>query len=444
MTEIVKSWDSCIGSISDGIESWDICCSIRCSDSGRLSVDLDDLALTDTSNRLYLAANGSDRSIIPYLKLKCVAPDGTQLISDHVYITELSHPSNSQGAWVRLKGEAARLEAVTAVISTGTKATLLYHTLGMRGFDAVIKEFSDLTLRVEAPHEVDDLDRMSGGVLMEGKNVGLVNEWIIECDKKAETLLRVISFGQGRMIRWTARDLWVDDQLASTLFVGPTSGGPALEAPFSHLHMEPVIELASTRFATGLSEPRNLSVAMEWLVIPSVYAEVRFMNAAAAFENLLAGNGVDGSLLPRSVFKSMVRKPIEKLLQSDAVRETILESSLGVASDDLTSIITAMTRQLGELNRKPFQDRLNSFLARYDVPLADLPLTVKDLLRTRNKVVHGADNPNPQYSITQQATMMREVLRRTILAMLNFEGQFFSYVHGPEWLTFRAPPTTGA
>jgi hypothetical protein len=441
--EIVKSWVPCIGTISDGSESWDIRCEVRCSSTGQLSVLLDDVPLNNTTIRLYYAANGSNPAVLPYLKLDCVAPDGTRLISDHTYITELGLPYNAEGSWVHLRGEAARLDAVIFPCDSASKVTLRYHTLGMRGFSTINKEYGDLNLTVEAPHDIKDFDSMSGAVWMQGMNIDALNAWVEERDRNAETLLRVISFGQGRIVRWTVRELWVNDVLSSILFVGPNASPAGLEPPFSH-HLEPVIELAAARFDTGLEQPQNLTVAMEWLAISSTYSEVKFLNAIAGFESLLAGNKEDGDLLPSEVFKSVIRVPIETLLSESSMANSLRERDQNLSVKEANDILAAITAKLGDFNRRPLRDRLNAFIKRYDVPLADLPLSVHELLQTRNKIVHGSDNPHPEYSITEQAVMMREVLRRTILAMLRFEGQFFSYIRGPEWLTFRAPPTTDA
>jgi hypothetical protein len=442
--EIVKSWQTCIGTISDENESWDIRCEVQCSSTGQLSVLLDDVPLNDTTFRLYDAANGSNLAVLSYLKLDCVAPDGTRLISDHTYITELGLPYNAEGSWVHLRGKAARLEAMISPCDSASKATLRYHTLGMLGFSAIKKEYGDLILKVEAPHEVQDFDSMSGTVWMQGRNIEALNAWVAERDRNAETLLRVISFGQGRIVHWTVRELWVNDALSSILFVGPNSSPVGLEPPFSHLHMEPLIDLAASRFDTGLDQPRNMSIAMEWLAISSTYSEVKLLNAAAAFESLLAGNDEDGAMLPLEVFQSVIRAPIETLLSGDSMGNSLKERVQNLSLEAANDILAAIKVKLGDLNRRTFRDRLSAFLARFDVPLADLPLSVHKLLQTRNKIVHGGENPHPKYSIAEQALMMREVLRRTILAMLSFEGQFCSYIHGPEWLTFRAPPTTAA
>jgi hypothetical protein len=442
--EIVKSWQTCIGTISDENESWDIRCEVRCSSTGQLSVLLDDMPLNDTTFRLYDAANGSNPAMPPYLKLDCVAPDGTRLISDYTYITELGLPYNAEGSWVHLRGKATRLEAMISPCDSASKATLRYHTLGMCGFSAIKKEYGDLILKAEAPHDVEDFDSMSGTVWMQGRNIEALNAWVAERDRNTETLLRVISFGQGRIVRWAVRELWADDILSSILFVSTNSSPEGLELPFSHLNMEPLIDLAISRFETGLDQPRNLSVAMEWLAISSTYSEVKLLNAAVAFESLLAGNAEDGAMLPADEVQSVIRDPIETILSERSTVNSLRRQVPVLSEEEAIATLDAIKAKLGELNRRPFRNRLNAFLERFDVPLSDLPLSVHQLLQTRNKIVHGSDNPHPEYSIAEQAVMMREVLRRTILAMLGFEGEFCSYIHGHEWLTFRAPPITAA
>jgi len=449
--EIVKSWQSCIGTISDGSESWDIQCEIQCSTKGQLSVLLEDVPLNDSTFRLYNAAHGSNPAVLPYLKIECIAPDGTRLISDHIYITELGLPSNTEGAWVHLKGKAARIEAMISPCDSASKATLVYHTLGMLGFHEIIKEYNDLTLKVEAPNDVQDFDGISGAVWMQGRIVEALDSWIEKRDKNTDTLLRLVSFGQGRIVRWTIRKLYVDDKLASILFVGPNSSPEGIEPPFSHLHMEPLIDLAISRFDKGLDQPRNLSVAMEWLAISSTFPEVKFLNAVSAFESLLAGNNKEDSMLPSNEFQSVIREPIETLLSKskDSIikalkKDNVSNLSTEEADKKADDILDKIQKKLGQLNHPSLLDRINALLKHFDVPLDDLPLSVKKLLQTRNKIVHGGKIPNQKYSITEQAVMMREVLRRTILAMLNFEGQFCSYLNGAEWLTFRAPPTKRA
>jgi len=321
----------------------------------------------------------------------------------------------------------------------------------MRGFHEIIKEYNDLTLKVEAPNDVQDFDGISGAVWMQGRNVEALDSWIEKRDKNTDTLLRLVSFGQGRIVRWTIRELYVDDKLTSILFVGPNSSPEGIEPPFSHLHMEPLIDLAISRFDKGLDQPRNLSVAMEWLAISSTFSEVKFLNAVSAVESLLAGNNKEDSMLPSNEFQSFIREPIETLLSKskDSIikalkKDNVSNLSTEEADKKADDILDKIQKKLGQLNHPSLLDRINALLKHFGVPLDDLPLSVKKLLQTRNKIVHGGKIPHQKYSITAQAVMMREVLRRTILAMLNFEGQFCSYLNGPEWLTFRAPPTKRA
>jgi hypothetical protein len=209
---------------------------------------------------------------------------------------------------------------------------------------------------------------------------------------------------------------------------------------FHHLNLQPALDLALARHDL-LFDPRGgIGEAIDWVTPWNELAEIRFLSAATAFECLLARQANVGNLVSAAAFDVM-RQPFLVLLGSAEVRRQ-LASVMGAPPDSpiVEAALSEFRAKVGNLNQRSLTTRLAELLARFNVPLDDLPVTTAELLRTRNRIVHGRAAAGPAGSTTEHASYIREALRRTILAMLGFEGQFYSYMNGPAWRTFRETP----
>lgn len=447
MAKDLITWESSIGTLSDGLTTWPATARIGCASNGSLTFHFDPIPLDKHTAALRHVAMGTHGPVVPYLVFAGTAKDGTALTSEYVFFTKIGTPISSAGAFLQLEAEAATLLATppnAVVHPQAGKYSARYLTVAMRGYGATIKEFDGIVLNVSAPTDVANFEDLAGHVHLEQTSAVALDDWLSVVDRRVANLLRVVSLGQGRIIDWSIREVWVDGLLHSIYFTGPKSSGPGAEPAFHHLNMEPVIDLALAHFDT-LHEHYNLYVVIEWLLIHSVYAEVRFLTAATAFEHLLSADPeTSGAMMSKDMFNREVRWPIEAIFDDVTLAER-WANELQVSAETISNMLSAMKAKLGSLNSKSLRDKLDAFVGRHGVPLSDVEISIHELLRTRNQLVHGSDSLHDgEESLTVRAIMMREVLRRTILALLGFEGQFHSYARGPEWLTFCAPPTVNA
>src|SRR5262245_19025603 len=77
-------------------------------------------------------------------------------------------------------------------------------------------------------------------------------------------VLDVLSLAQGRLIRWSIRQVFAGDAFVSGVCRGRKDTTPPFEPLFSHLHLQPVLDLAITKYTAALRDRTGLDVAIEW------------------------------------------------------------------------------------------------------------------------------------------------------------------------------------
>lgn len=57
----------------------------------------------------------------------------------------------------------------------------------------------------------------------------------------------------------------------------------------------------------------------------------------------------------------------------------------------------------------------------------------------RNKIIHTGRHDIPHEELTMHVAALRELLKRIVLTLLNYQGTYISFLDGQETVTF--PPT---
>lgn len=441
-------WPGCTGTLSAAGRSVAVTCTIECTEYGAVGIDFDGILLTRDLGWLFSAAHSlSDR-----FALNVTNRDGATVISDDLIITSVSTPLLDEHHVLKLSAQPGILDArwtSPEPAELTSRSSVHYHTVGMQGFAGVRGTCDEGEVVVAAPTEVADYHRVAGQIAFRREQgPATMSEWIEACDGRVVTILRMMSFGLGRFVDWSVREVFRDRALLECRFVGPSRHGPPAEPPFHFLHLQPALDLALKNHAL-LSDPKSgLGEAIDWLTPWHTFAEIRFLSAMTAFECLLARDAaLPSTLLAPRAFRQVVRPRLKNVLSSAELRETLAAASATTESITVESCLDELTAKLGNLNQRSLSTRLRAFVARYDVPLEDLSIPIEVLARARHGVVHGtrvADGDADTPDVTACADALREVLRRTILAMLDFEGQFTSYMREPETVSFRRPPTRTA
>ena len=218
--------------------------------------------------------------------------------------------------------------------------------------------------------------------------------------------------------------------------------GAAQDGVFHFLNLQPVLDLALTKYTDELCQQTGLSVALEWFVHHPHYSELQLVSSMTALEHLVAvftQHHPPPLIVPKEYF--------DRLLVQMKVP---WQNEMNDAGDDkmLAAALTRGREKLNNLNEGSFRDKLQAMLQHYAVPLSGLkwPM-INKAVQARNLVVHrGLYRSTPTSSqsdsphILRHVTVLRELIKRIFLSLLEFEGQYFSLLNGPNWIHFPPPP----
>ncbi|MDP1859735.1 MAG: hypothetical protein Q8K82_13765 [Gemmatimonadaceae bacterium] len=420
-------------------------CTIECTPHGMVIVDVDGIPLTRELDWLFSAAS-SDSACF---ELNVTNQTGATITSDDLLITSISTPLVDDRHLLKLSAQPGILDVRLTPLrpdALGMRSSVHYHTVGMQGFPGVKGTCDEGEVVVAAPTEVTDYHDVAGQIAFRREqDPTTMSDWIAACDERVITILRMMSFGLGRFVEWSVREVYRERTLLECRFVGPSRHGPPAEPPFHFLDLQPALDLALRNHRLLLDPRSGVGEAIDWLTPWHTFAEIRFLSAMTAFECLLARTGdLPSTLLTSSAFKRFVRPPLNDVLASDDLRGTLEADSAATDSVTVHDCLRELSAKLGNLNQRSLSTRLRAFLSRYDVPLDDLPIPIEVLARARHGVVHGTRLDRGETGapdVTACAGAIREVLRRALLAMLGFEGRFTSYMREPQTVPFRGPPT---
>jgi hypothetical protein len=162
------------------------------------------------------------------------------------------------------------------------------------------------------------------------------------------------------------------------------------------------------------------------------YAELQLPAASTSLEHLIAvfvkNHGVPTLIEPKA-FKGHLSR----------TQELWKEIAAGLKGGELAAVKRILNK-LSRLNEGSFYDKLVAMTQAYQIPLADIDLhQVKQAVDARNIVVHRGIFPSDtERRLHDYVVLLRELLKRIFLALVGYEGQYFSLLHGPQWLRF--PP----
>ena len=100
-----------------------------------------------------------------------------------------------------------------------------------------------------------------------------------------------------------------------------------------------------------------------------------------------------------------------------------------------------VSSKVPELNRASFVDRMERYIGDHDIKLNDFDAdALKGVVKARNLVEHRGyyfdDTARDQPDIWHHILIARELVTRMLLGILQFEGTYFSVLHGSKPLSF--------
>jgi hypothetical protein len=101
-------------------------------------------------------------------------------------------------------------------------------------------------------------------------------------------------------------------------------------------------------------------------------------------------------------------------------------------------MVMAAKNKVAEINRYPFKDNLRKFLKEYRVPLDGIDQDIEPTIDVRHKIVHRGMyvSVGSTQSVNDHLAILRELLTRIFLTLLKYNGEYQSFLNGPEWKKF--------
>ena len=388
--------------------------------NGAISIAFEPVEVKTAIAWLFDAAFAKGRTL-PRLSVRGVTPEGVLVESEWVHILDCNTTSDATGTRLSLGGDASRLRLIYRPLpktSEGIHAT--YLTAGMRSFGCPCVDTSLGRVTFVAPTKIDNPDRVNGRVHVQaGEEERPLAEWLSECDRLIERILDMISFAEGGFFPWSVRQIESSECVLAIDCEGAKNPGLAWDGAFHYLNLEPVLELAVTRYTEDLCQSTGLAVALEWFVHHPRYAELQLIAAMTALEHLVSVF-VQHQGAPRVVAPDL----FDALLKRTQI---LWDETIEKSPEDAHAALKRLKEKFGNLNEGSFRDKLEGMLKTYNVPLFGLELDrIGNAVAARNRVVHRGlyRSKKEQTSLQEHVAVIRELLKRIFLTLLQYQGQY--------------------
>jgi hypothetical protein len=413
--------------------------SITVESSGSITITFEPVEHTRETAWLLDVGMAQGR-FLPRLNIRGTAADGVVVQSDSVHLLNVGTESDATGRRLRLSGDASKLRLVhRPAPETSRGLHVSYFTVGMRVFGSPSVDTAIGRVTLAGPTTVDDPNHVHGQVHIEATGADRsFAEWLSECDRLVDRVLDMVSFAEGGFIRWSARRVDSEEGIIVIDCEGAKGAGVAWDGVFHHLNLQPVLDLAVSRYTNELCEATGLNVALEWFVHHPRYAELQLISAVTALEHLVAAFEKRHIVPP-----IMDPRTFQKLLEdAQALWETARENSSVTDQPQIDRV----KEKLLHLNEPSARDKLEAMLRTYSVPLLGLTLSrISKAVGARNSVIHSGlyRGKKGKADLQEHVAVLRELLKRIFLTLLAYQGQYFSLLNGPEWNQF-PPAQSGA
>lgn len=209
------------------------------------------------------------------------------------------------------------------------------------------------------------------------------------------------------------------ERILRTAQRGPTAA-PYLQ-PFDMLYMDEIFDCAIQSFAERPEAIAALDPAIRWMTAPAPYGDARLINAVSALESLVDQSDLPVLFIEDKAAFDELKKRVRQFLKAEKA-----PSGMGTKVD--------------ELNRRAFRDKVRALLKARQVVTSDFPETwLESVIAARNILVHtgvAPDLPSPDARLLDHIVWAREIVTRIILGSIGFEGQYRSWLHRDQYLSF--------
>lgn len=419
---------------------------VRIGVDGDLRFRVYPIRLTNKSSALRLGAYNSG-SKSPTYSISAVSAGGMRFESDGIVLRGTGSPLTPTTAYVTLQLGYTKAEFTLDGDNGETPPTIKWY---LRGFEAIpaVKARCDLGEFVwSGKRPAKDADKISGAANIRAHaSIADTSAWASEASKLFEHVRLIMSLGMARQIDFPIVDTWIDGQWRRVAY--SQSKSPRRHQQVFHpMQLQPVLDAAITSHFAPPIEARSLDYAIEWLMMPTTYNEMRLTSVITALENLANANlpEADQLHLPPDTFNAFSKRLRDFATNDLAPTIQAGDERLAAAAQEMRA---GMRAKLLDLNRRPLFDRLMRLADRWKVPLAGLDETsLRAAIPARNDIVHRGYYYKPgqerqaQADLWDHVLITRELAVRFVLTAIGYQGTYLSFRGGQHDVTFPPEPS---
>ena len=338
--------------------------------------------------------------------------NGKKLTSNAVYL--VGQNDTSDGLHIKLRTREATLTMMAC--ESHARPKLCCWLLGFKCYPKVHTTSGLGSVVVQGEARTTSTDEITGWIGVEGLDDSDPTPWRESAEHMLKHLRSVLDFARGARLPAPITKFYEGDSVEVTF--RETSGGYApMLPPISHLDLKQIVTTTVSNIGTVDDYREAFKMAIDWLSVPTNIDEIWFLSGMTALESVasLSLEKPQKIILSNSKFKKFAKR-VRKFIDD---QEDL---------DDPTR--EAIKGKIPELNRRSFFQQLKALLEHWDIARTSLgDEELKDLINLRNKIVHRGTTPEQQ-DIWPSILVVREIVVRLVLSMLQFEGFYQCYIGG--------------
>jgi len=441
----LAKYEECKGVLSWSNHSLNLTFKLTASKNGKINIDLGSQPLTDENIWISIAYS-QKRPILEYLTLEGTTSEGYLVKSDSVFLKKCNLSSDHNGPTIAMEATASQIDILVTNETTTTNDEVRADFLvaGLQCFGQFKIEHELGEVYIAGSSKIEDFSEICGIVSLK-KNIfdnNYFDDWLDLVKKQAVRIQNLLSFANGRFLKTNVLKVYKGGVLSNLTLYRRFSDSPPYKPPFSHLNLQPIIELGVNRYTNDLITKTGMDVAIEWHLMPHTYNEARYLSQMTALEHLVhtyRKHRTSNRVFPKGKFRNIVRPALQKTL--DDIIPKLCDDPQ--EKDHITKIMMELKAKIGNLNMQTLQSSLQEMLTEYRVPLDGLTEFIADLIRVRNKIVHKGlhEQSIDQRSLSTYLSVAEELLRRVFLSLLEYEGNYQTYFETIDSKSFKRLPS---
>jgi hypothetical protein len=418
-----------------------VTCVITITKDGTITITTGRIPLNKDTFWIVEKVPGKGR-LTTWACLRGTTKDGLRIDSDHVTMSGRNNHFGNRST-TALHGQLSMVTVHHGTPPpTAANLLLVYHTIGMQGFSVQHATTRLGNIRMAGPAEIEDYDHLAGRIQITAHDheKRMVEEWTSEADEHIAQLLLIISLAEGKLIEWSIRESATSDgTLFRTDCYGSKHTGIPRDGIGHFLNLQPILDLAATHYTADLRSITGIELAIRLLLAQPSHVELQLIAAMTALEHLISRYTKQqpvGPPLPKKMFAT-IRKALE-----DTYDETTAQLPAPPDEQERKQREHALRRvrdRIAKMNDTVFNDRLFAMLRSYRVPLVGIEDRITKAVSLRHDIIHTGTHGATFADFYLHVAVLRELLKRIILTLLNYQGQYISFLNGQEFLEF--PPT---